>query len=423
MSEEKVIQAGSYDLKFVDILKANGESVNVREQIDSITIYEDMYSPFITGKLTFRDTFDLPSILGRSGRDLVRFHITTPIVNDETLDIKGTYFIYKAGERELVRDRTQMYNLHFISIESLFDINSQISRRFAGSADELVKKICSEYLSTTKKIETDPSIEQLRYVSNFWSPTKNLEFLSQHARTGSGDTSFLFFENRDGFVFKTISSLAAQPILQSFFASDYSIDVEAKSTSMRLGEVTRNPVKDYRVIHGSYRVKTMYDYMGAQQAGAIASKMTTYDMVKKKIDLPEYRMSISGILNENSLFRPDVINSTNPVRMHMMKHFSSNAHQNNSTNSGFAQQRVAEMHMLNSSRIEIDVYGRTDYTVGKKAFLGVNATKPIDRTTDIADTEDTNYSGNYLITAIRHVFDRSSHISTIELSKESTKSK
>lgn len=423
MSEEKVIQAGSYHLKFVDILKANGESVNVREQIDSITIYEDMYSPFITGKLTFRDTFDLPSILGRSGRDLVRFHITTPIVNDETLDIKGTYFIYKAGERELVRDRTQMYNLHFISIESLFDINSQISRRFAGSADELVKKICSEYLSTTKKIETDPSIEQLRYVSNFWSPTKNLEFLSQHARTGSGDTSFLFFENRDGFVFKTISSLAAQPILQSFFASDYSIDVEANSTSMRLGEVTRNPVKDYRVIHGSYRVKTMYDYMGAQQAGAIASKMTTYDMVKKKIDLPEYRMSISGILNENSLFRPDVINSTNPVRMHMMKHFSSNAHQNNSTNSGFAQQRVAEMHMLNSSRIEIDVYGRTDYTVGKKVFLGVNATKPIDRTTDIADTEDTNYSGNYLITAIRHVFDRTSHISTIELSKESTKSK
>lgn len=423
MSEEKVIQAGSYDLKFVDILKANGESVNVREQIDSITIYEDMYSPFITGKLTFRDTFDLPSILGRSGRDLVRFHITTPIVIDETLDIKGTYFIYKAGERELVRDRTQMYNLHFISIESLFDINSQISRRFAGSADELVKKICSEYLSTTKKIETDPSIEQLRYVSNFWSPTKNLEFLSQHARTGSGDTSFLFFENRDGFVFKTISSLASQPILQSFFASDYSIDVEANSTSMRLGEVTRNPVKDYRVIHGSYRVKTMYDYMGAQQAGAIASKMTTYDMVKKKIDLPEYRMSISGILNENSLFRPDVINSTNPVRMHMMKHFSSNAHQNNSTNSGFAQQRVAEMHMLNSSRIEIDVYGRTDYTVGKKVFLGVNATKPIDRTTDIADTEDTNYSGNYLITAIRHVFDRTSHISTIELSKESTKSK
>lgn len=423
MSEEKVIQAGSYDLKFVDILKANGESVNVREQIDSITIYEDMYSPFITGKMTFRDTFDLPSILGRSGRDLVRFHITTPIVNDETLDIKGTYFIYKAGERELVRDRTQMYNLHFISIESLFDINSQISRRFAGSADELVKKICSEYLSTTKKIETDPSIEQLRYVSNFWSPTKNLEFLSQHARTGSGDTSFLFFENRDGFVFKTISSLAAQPILQSFFASDYSIDVEANSTSMRLGEVSRNPVKDYRVIHGSYRVKTMYDYMGAQQAGAIASKMTTYDIVKKKIDLPEYRMSISGILNENSLFRPDVINSTNPVRMHMMKHFSSNAHQNNSTNSGFAQQRVAEMHMLNSSRIEIDVYGRTDYTVGKKVFLGVNATKPIDRTTDIADTEDTNYSGNYLITAIRHVFDRTSHISTIELSKESTKSK
>ena len=173
MSEEKIIQAGSYDLQFVDILKANGEAVNIREQIDSITIYEDIYSPFITGKLTFRDTFDLPSILGRAGRDLLRFHITTPIVDDASLDIKGTYFIYKAGERELVRDRTQMYNLYFISIESLFDINSQISKRFSGSADEIVKQICTEYLSTTKKVLADQSTEQLRYISNFWTPSKN----------------------------------------------------------------------------------------------------------------------------------------------------------------------------------------------------------------------------------------------------------
>jgi hypothetical protein len=146
---------------------------------------------------------------------------------------------------------------------------------------------------------------------------------------------------------------------------------------MRFGEVSRNPVKDYRVIHGSFRVKTIYDYMGAQQNGAIASLMTTYDIVKKKIDFPEYRMSTTGILNENSLFRPDVVAAASPVRMSMMKHFSSNSHQQNSTNSGFGQQRIAEMHMLESSKIEIDVYGRTDYTVGKKVFLGVNAINTI----------------------------------------------
>ena len=81
------------------------------------------------------------------------------------------------------------------------------------------------------------------------------------------------------------------------------------------------------------------------------------------------------------------------------------------------------MHMLESSKIEIDVYGRTDYTVGKKVFLGVNATKPIDNTTNLTDTEDLNYSGHYLITAIRHTFSRRSHMCTLELSKESTKNK
>ena len=44
MTEEKIVQAGSYELEFVDILKANGEAINVRDQIDSITIYEGMYS-------------------------------------------------------------------------------------------------------------------------------------------------------------------------------------------------------------------------------------------------------------------------------------------------------------------------------------------------------------------------------------------
>lgn len=422
MTEEKIVQAGSYELEFVDILKANGEAINVREQIDSITIYEDIYSPFISGKLTFRDTFDLPSLIGRAGRDLLRIHISTPVVTDASQDIKGTFLIYKAGERELVRDRTQMYNLHFISVEALYDINTQISKKFSGSSDEILKKICTDYLKTEKRIDADTSGEQMKYVSNFWTPTKNIEFLAHHSRTNSGDASFMFFENRDGFVFKTISVLAQSPIIQSFYASDYSIDVNADG-AMRLGEVTRNPTKDYRTIHGSYRVKTIYDYMAAQQNGAIASKMTTFDIAKKKVDFPEYRMSKTGILNENSLYRPDVIDAAQSVRMNMMKHFSSNAHQSNTTNSGYAQQRVAEMHMIRSSRIEIDVYGRTDYTIGKKVFLGINATKPIDSTTKPEDSEDLNYSGYYLITAIRHVFSRKSHISTIELSKESTKNK
>ena len=419
---QKSIQAGSYDLKFVDILKANGDAVDVRNQIDSITIYEDMYSPFITGKMTFRDTFDLPRILGRSGRDLMRLHITTPIISDNKLDIQGTYLVYKAGERELVRDRTQMYNLYFISVEALFDMQTQISKKFSGTSDEIVKEICEKYLQTQKKVSVDQSREQIQYVSNFWTPTKNFEFLCQHSRTPDDDSTFLFFENRDGFSFKTVTNISKEPIIQAFFSSDYSIDV-ADGEKYNAGEISRNPTKDYRVIHGSFRVRNLYDFMSAYQNGAIASKMTTYDITKKKVDFPEYRMSSKGILNENSIYRPDVIAASVPIRLSMMKHFSSNSNQKNSTNSGYLQSRIAEMTSLNGSKIEIDVYGRTDYTVGKKVSLSVNATMPIDASTDLSDSEDLNYSGFYLITAIAHTFNRSAHMCTLELSKESTKNK
>jgi hypothetical protein len=72
----------------------------------------------------------------------------------------------------------------------------------------------------------------------------------------------------------------------------------------------------------------------------------------------------------------------------------------------------------------MEVFGRTDYTVGQKVYVEVP--KPTVITSkDQANTDkntgfiDTAYSGNYLITAINHIINREKHTCVIELSKES----
>lgn len=427
---------GGYTLEQCDILQANGNiALDVRNQIDGIALYEDMFSPFITGRITFRDTFDLPSVFGRQGRNLLALKISTPTLEKQKGNvISGYFFIYKMGERELVRDRAQMYNLYFISIEGLVDSQTQISQMFQGTADTIVGNIFTKYiynsennLPNKKQINTDAATESIKYVSNLWTPTKNMNFLSAHAHTNDS-ASYLFFENRDGFQFRTLESLAAGDPAWMFMTSDFSVPVSGTDSDVPKasapGSSIHNPAYDYMVIQGSYRIRSFYDYMRDFSMGSLATQMTTYDIVRKKIDYQQYKVASKGILNLRSLYADDIISATSNLRMAQMKHYDSagtNQGMNgNTTNSGWIQQRISELGMLNSSKIEIDVFGRTDYTVGKKYELHINATSPVDKNTDPKYSQDLNYSGNYLSTAISHQFTRSSYMCTIELSKEST---
>ena len=84
------------------------------------------------------------------------------------------------------------------------------------------------------------------------------------------------------------------------------------------------------------------------------------------------------------------------------------------------QRRTSYMRLLQSSKIEIDVYGRTDYTVGKKVKVTLNKLQSIVQHNTADEILDRVYSGVYIITAVAHQITRESHKCTLELCKEST---
>jgi hypothetical protein len=418
-TRESVLQAGEYVVDYAEILQASGSGIDVRNQIDSITIFEDIFSTFITGKLTFRDTQDLPNWLGRGGRDLLRLSIGTPGI-DTKYKISGYFFIYKMGDRELVKDRTQMYNMYFMSVEGLTDIQTFISKSFRGTSDKIMQQICKDYLKTEKNVVTEESKEPHRFVSNFWVPSKIANYCAQHARNPDNDSTFLFYENRDGFMFNTIGSMAKQNVIQVFEESDFTNEVTTqRSNQVYFGEVDRNPNLDYKVIQ-SMKIDVSWDFMRAYSGGAIKSKQVSVDLLTKRYRLNDYKADSKRKLNENSLFRPDVIDSMLPTRLLMYKEYSVTDF-GNSTNSEYFQQRISELKLLDGSTVEIEAFGRSDYTVGKKVYLNTNISAPISMEDSSSSFDDLNRSGFYIITAIVHRFTRKEHMVTIELSKESTR--
>lgn len=420
-TEDKINQAGEFELLFCEMLFADGEAFDISPQIDGMSIYEDLYSPFLSGRLNLRDSHDLPNFFGRAGRDILRLGIKTKGIEDKKSNkIEGYFHIYKLADREMIGDRMQRYSYYFVSVESLIDTDHFISKQFTGTGDEIIKQILQNYYPDQKKdVIAEPSAVQLKFISNFWNPSKCIQYAAEHQKTANGDASFLFYENRDGFCFRTISGITQDKPIQLFQENDFSREVIIDGP--RAGAAEPNPDKDYKVVR-SVRTPITYDYTDMSGTGGLQTRMTQYDLVKKTHTVVDYRARTDKRLNDFPLFPEELVKNVRPIRLAMPKHYGATGYAN-STNSQFIQQRISELKLLNSSKIEIDVFGRTDYTVGKVIYYDSNLKYPISMDDSPDSFEDKMYSGFYIITAIHHQFQRKEHMCTIELSKESSRLK
>ena len=77
------------------------------------------------------------------------------------------------------------------------------------------------------------------------------------------------------------------------------------------------------------------------------------------------------------------------------------------------------MKQAESTKIQITVPGRTDYTVGDKVKLTLNKFNPIKTSDTDDDIIDNLFSGNYIISTINHMIDREKHECYMELIKDS----
>lgn len=408
--------AGDVSVDVVKIINPSGLFYDVTPQMMGIQIFEDLFAPFITGSLLIRDSVDLLNSFPFTGQEYLELKITTP--QNKEGHIEGKFYIYKMANREIVGDKVVVYELHFITQEAIADLNKTVSRAFDGKVSDLAKKIIEDKdvgLQITRKINIEETKNKIKYISNFWSPVRNLKYLCDHALNKNDNPNYVFFENRAGFNFVSLDSLYANKDFVEHFVKDNFV----RTT---IGDMDyRNNDQDYRRIRG-LSVPVVYDYMNSLQTGMIGSKQYSFDIVSKNVDIKEFSMFSAfdehNALNLNPLFSKKTIFRPNAFIINRQRHWDNFTDKGDSSNSKFLQKRISLLKAADASKIEIVVPGRTQYTVGQKVLVELYKTSTVDDENK-DDTLDTYLSGAYVIGAINHLIDRDKHECTMELFKDS----
>lgn len=396
---------------------ASGKTIDIKNQILGINIYEDIFSPFISGTLTVKDSLDISNSLPFAGEEVLSLIIETPSINDPGKMIVGDFYVYKMADREYTNDRSVLYGLHFISIEAITDVNKKLSKAFKGSVDDIAIELVKSKvgLESTKQFIYDKSKDNIKFVANYWSPVEAIDFLCHNSNNKSGSPSYLFYENRDGFNFVTLDLLYQQPIFQDFNYNNFTKIIDSTSS--------RDINQDYKRIT-EISIPKSFDYLEDIGTGKYSSKRITYDFVTKqyKISAFDYFQEYGRgrHLNTFPVVSPGLNRKFNAWVSSGINHFEVHTGYGATTLDNTSEQRRRSLLLQSrSNSVNITVPGRTDYTAGQKVNLTLYQTEPIKSSDDNNDILDKVNSGNYIISAINHVISRSGHECMMELIKDS----
>jgi len=415
-NSEAIRFAGDVSIDNIEIISSNGFGQEVTNQVVAIEIYEDLFSPFISGILAVKDSLDFANLFPFVGEEYVNIKIHTPTFEGKDKVISDQFYIYKMTNREMLGDRNLVYELHFISREAIVDLNKATSRSYSGKCSDIAKSIISgaDGLESKKTPIIEETPNSVKFVANYWPPVRSLNYTAETSANSKGSANYLFFENRLGFNFVSLDYLYTTAPIQDFVYDSYMRDFTDDGRSFR------NIEKEYkRIINIS--VPMMYDYMDRVKSGMYANKMTNYDLVSKKYIVKTFDMlddfPNNTHLNDYPAASKKVIRRFNAMGFTYPKYHGNFDAYGDVTNSKTIQKRISQLLQAEATKIEIVVPGRTDYTVGKKVKVNLNKFNPITNTD--TDTVDNMFSGNYLISGINHFIDREKHQCHLELIKDS----
>ena len=406
--------AGDVQIKEAKLSSLNGNTVNILNQISTIEIYEDLFSPFITASIVLRESQDFLNSIPLIGEEYVTLNIDTPSLEKP---IKGRFYIYKITDREYSKERENVYTIKCISEEYVTDVNTKISRAVAGNISESARTLFGkDGLNTKKNVVVEKTSNVTKFIANFWNPSKCISQLTTSATNLNNSPTYLFFENRDGFNFRTIEELTKATTHQYFIKDNYVRTTES-SNSVRS---VRDIGEDYkRIVDISIPVVT--DYMKDIETGRLKSRIISHDILTKKYTVKDFSLKKETkkphLLNDYPAYSKYAVGNNASSMTVMPKYFSNFNNYSDVTNHKTMQRRISYFQNLEKFKINIQVPGRTDYTVGQ--VVDVTIPKAAQIVSNDTSTKDEMLSGRYLISAISHTISKDSHACHMELIKNS----
>ena len=439
-------RAGEVRVEQIKLITDNNTAVDLSDFFVEINLFEDIFTNYLHGTILVTDSRNLLEKFNIHGEEFLNIRLRTPSFSDNDI-IKKTFRVYKITDREIVRDtNTQNYVLHFVSVELFLDVLTPLFIPSEGVITDVVSNIFSNFIATSRnfnisedavKIEENDAATELiiineaankiKFVSPGWSPFKCINWLASKAIPKDGKAkNYLFFESNKNFYLGTIEGLFRQSQEANNFIGRYTI----AASNIRDNKSAANIQRELFLAKDVKMTETA-DYIKNYTNGYLASRLVFLDVFNKEYQLIDYdhvndydsQYHTSGegskarpIFNRDTFRNPATHISFYPKNPKLFDNFSDNISEKMNEIYG---NRLSSMLELTNIKMNMTIPGRTDVEAGRMFYFDYPALGAKDETDVTQTSQDTLYSGYYIITAIHHKVNKNEHTMTVEAIKDS----
>lgn len=423
--------ATDFLLKSCVITGSSGQQIDFRYIVLEFNYFEDIFSNCITGNLVVSDSMGYIDILELQGFEFLTLELDKPGMNEP---IKKEFRISSITERTMTKSTNENYVINFCSEELLLNEQYKVSKSYKNIlvSDIVVDIALNNLKIPANKLVVDKTIGLRDIVLPNFKPIQAINWITTFAKgDGAGDigSPFVFYEDRDGFRFKSILELFKQPVYKTY---EYS----AKGLLSQKNDYVFNLANDLvNVIQ--YEAIKSFDSVTAIRNGSFANKMHTVDPLRLKFgetnfDYAQYFQQ-AGKLNPYPVpFTAtnrfgDKIDSTPGVHKFCITTTGQNQNKyikdkkitvNENRVEETVPLRTAQLALFCNNRFKLLIPGDIEMTIGRVIIF--NLPEIAYNNKSRTKTEDEFYSGKYLVTAVRHMVNQDGKFySVIEICKES----
>ena len=418
-------QSTQFKIKDLTLITKLG-NVNIAGVYQEINIYDSMFMPCIRGEILIQDAIGLSSKLLLDGSEYLSMEILKGEESGPTT-FKKTFRIYRQSNRENINQNSEIYILHFASEEMIFSEQKKVNQSFNGTYTDIVNVILKKYLGVTSKklgsIENSKGLHTV-IVPNL-SPFDTMDWLSKRAVDSDSLPNFLFFENKYGYNFVSLTELIKrEPIMN--------INFEPKNLSVSGGQEFYG-AREAKIINST-------NYIESIKNGVYSGKFIGIDLLTRKVNINQ--IDFNQTYNKTKVHLNKYPNFTTAANRdgkdaaHMfdskvslyafattrkdtswVKENDAQTGTNIDDTHAYVFQRAPILANLLQTTIHLNIPGNFGVTSGAI----INLKMPIKSgKTEVGEGLDQTLTGKYIVTATRQIIKGDMHETVIELATDST---
>jgi len=193
--------------------------------------------------ITFLDIDQVISRKGISGGENIDITIQIDGFDDFKLTHKKHNLMLNSVRNIVTETNKQVATLEFVSVESIINETARVNKKFTGNVSQTVSELLVSYkkgIQTKKKLDKHDATNSYSFIGNLKRPFDTVQWLCPKTQSSTKNFGFLFYENFDGYHFKSIEKFNSETnrkhlkIRNGSFSKFFSEHVLSKETSRSL---------------------------------------------------------------------------------------------------------------------------------------------------------------------------------------------